>query len=51
MQQKFLPQEARAFENNIEQKLQKSSPRLKKYIIYLKIIFALPPMQTMFFFS
>ena len=40
MQQKkiylfFLPQEAGTFRNNIEKKLQKPHPRLKKYVLYI----------------
>ena len=40
---KFLPQEARAFGNNIEKEPRKQCPKLKNmYIIYLQRIIALP---------
>ena len=31
----FLPQEAGAFENNIEKEPQKPRPKLKKYVYYI----------------
>ena len=55
MQQKlfnfFLPQEAGAFTNNIENKPQKPHPKLKNmYVVYLQIIFALSAIQDKRFF-
>ena len=43
----FLPQEARSFENNIENKTQEPRPKLKKniHVIYLNVIFAVPVIQ------
>ena len=44
--QNFLQQKAGAFGNNIGKEPQKPHPQLKNmYIIYLLIIFALPPIQ------
>ena len=56
MQQKlfqfFLPQEARAFGNNIEKESQKPCPKLKKNVYYIfaeNICTACSPMQVVAF--